>query len=58
MKKFIVNISDPVIELPNTHSQESLISFMSCGLFDDYIDEPTHVELTKEDKKLLDKYRK
>lgn len=31
---------------------------MSCGLFDDYIDEPTHVELTKEDKKLLDKYRK
>lgn len=31
---------------------------MSCGLFDDYIDELTHVELTKEDKKLLDKYRK
>lgn len=58
MKTFVVNISDPVIELPNTHSQESLISFMSCGLFDDYRGEPITVELTEKEKKLLQKFKK
>lgn len=58
MKKFVVNISDPVIELPNTHSQESLISFMSCGLFDEYRDEPVYVHLTKEEKEYIDTLKK
>lgn len=31
---------------------------MSCGLFDDYRDEPITVELTEKEKKLLQKFKK
>lgn len=58
MKTFVISVQGPVIELPQTHSQESLISFMSCGLFDDYRDGPMTVELAETDKKLLQKFKK